>query len=113
MRIYNNGDNIYTGSLQCGGGFDAYLQIELSDIEVKSIQFIKLKAMNVGLSSAVSVDKIKESVELALQSFINKTGKIYFIKTVSYIPNDSTHYHLYSRIVYEILNRIYTNSKFN
>jgi hypothetical protein len=113
LKIYNKGDNIYVGALQCGGGLDAYLQIELSDIEVKSIQFIKLKAMNIGLSDAVSVDKIKESVELALQSFFNKTGKIYYIKTVSYIPNDSTHYHLHTRIVYQILNRIYTNSKFN
>ena len=82
MKIYNKGDNIYVGALQCGGGLDAYLQIELSDIEVKSIQFIKLKAMNIGLSDAVSVDKIKESVELALQSFFNKTGKIYYIKTL-------------------------------
>ena len=113
MKIYNKGDNIYVGALQCGGRLDAYLQIELSDIEVKSIQFIKLKAMNIGLSDAVSVDKIKESVELALQSFFNKTGKIYYIKTVSYIPNDSTHYHLHTRIVYQILNRIYTNIKFN
>ncbi|MEL0646200.1 hypothetical protein V6248_02095 [Pseudoalteromonas agarivorans] len=113
MKIYNKGDNIYVGALQCGGGLDAYLQIELSDIEVKRTQFVKLKAMNVGLGDAVSVDKIKKSVELALQLFFNKTGKIYYIKTVSYIPNDSTHYHLHTRIVYQILNCIYTNSKFN
>ena len=112
MPLYRKQGNTYISALQCGAGLDAYLQIELSDVEVEKISYVELKPMKVGLSTGISLDKIKESVQLGLKSFYEKTGKRYYIKKVGYIPNDSTHYHLHARIVYQVLNRIYSGGEF-
>jgi len=112
LPLYRKQGNTYIGVLQCGSGLDAYLQIELSDAEVDEINYVELKPLVVSLSSGVSLDKIKESVGAGLELFFEKTGKSYNIKKVGYIPNDSTHYHLHTRIVFQLLERIYTGGEF-
>ncbi|PCJ35159.1 MAG: hypothetical protein COA99_14055, partial [Moraxellaceae bacterium] len=110
--IYRKEGNAYISALQCGAGRDAYLSLELSETEIDEIEFYALEPMKRGLSKGVDLDKLREAVFRGIVGASETTGKKHNVKRVGYIPNDSEHYDLHSRIAYNILERIHSGGEF-
>ena len=112
MPFFGKSENFYIGSLQCGAGRDAYLQIELSESPCKVEELFALQPIEKGLSEGVDPQKLKSSVQESLAKTNEHFGKEYFIKSIRYIPNDSTHYDLHGRLVFEIIKHLRNGGNF-
>ena len=112
MPFFGKNEKFYIGSLQCGGGRDAYLQIELSESPCEIEELFALQPLKSGLSEGVDPDKIRSSVKESLAKTNEYFGKEYFIKNVGYVPNDSKHYDLHGRLVFEIINHLRNGGTF-
>jgi hypothetical protein len=112
MPLFARKGGKYIGALQCGAGLDAYLEFELSKEKPPQIEMYSLKPIKYGLSGGVDPEKIKKSaIEGALFAY-KETGVRYFLKSIGYVPNDSRHYDLYSRIVCSTIIRVCEGGEF-
>lgn len=62
--------------------------------------------MQFGLSDGVSPEKIREATVDAADRAAREFGTRYYLKTIGYIPNDSRHYRLHGRCVWEIIRHL-------
>jgi len=112
MSLYRKEGNTYISALQCGGGLDAHLRLELSDTEIDGIEYYALEPMKNGLSKGIDLNKLREYVLKGIEEASKATGQKFNVRRVSYIPNDSTHYHLHRSIAFNILERIHSGWEF-
>jgi len=100
----------YICSVQCGAGRDAYLRIKFGSSQ--EIKMTALDPIKNGLSQGVEPEKIMNSVLDMLPQINEKFKTNYSIAELQYIPNDSTHYDLYARVVYEVIKHRSNNGEF-
>lgn len=112
MPFFGRNDNLYICSFQCGAGRDAYLQIELTENKCEVESIFELQPMEHGLSKGVNPKRIQEAVVDALDKTNEHFQSNYFIRRIGYIPNDSIHYYLHGRIVFEIIKHLRNGGEF-
>lgn len=106
-----NGDR-YRCTIQCGAGLDVILEFELSTEPVESLRTYALPELENGLSDGVDPKAIQEAADKGLRYAVEKFGKKYYFKSIGYCPNDSKHYDLHARCVWETIRHIQTGGTF-
>ncbi len=112
MPLFAKKGNKYVGALQCGAGMDAYLEFEISREEISDIEMYSLPSIKYGLSEGVDPSKIMQSAIEGAEAAFEVTGTRYYLKSIGYIPNDSRHYDLHSRIVRTTIIRLQEGGEF-
>jgi len=112
MPIFGKKGTHYICSLQCGAGKDAHLKFELSHDYVENIEIHKLEPIICSTSKGVDPKQILEQAIEGAKQASKDFNKNYFIKSISYIPNDSPNYDLHKRIVWEVIKHIENNGQF-
>ena len=112
MPFFGKKGTKYVGAFQCGAGRDAYLEFELTDKEEDNIEIYALEPIQYGLSEGVNPQEILKSEKIATDKAYEKTKQRYYIKSIGYVPNDSTHYDIHERIVYSVIEHIHNDGEF-
>ncbi len=112
MPLFAKRDKTYIGALQCGAGRDAYLEFELTESGELEPELYAKQPMKYSLSSGVNPEEIKKAALEGMQLANEKFGTNYQLKKIGYVPNDSTHYDLHTRVVYIVLQRIFEGGEF-
>mgnify|MGYP005670448721 CR=1 FL=1 len=112
MQFFGKNEKYYVGSLHCGAGRSAFLQIELSRTPCDIEEMSALPPIKHGLSDGVDPIRIKQSAQDSLEKANNYLGTEYYIRKIAYVPNDSTHYDLHGRLVFEIIRHLENGGEF-
>ena len=79
-------DNRYVGSIQCGAGRDAYLQLELSDEACSELQVLPVPWLSSEDDGSVEPESIRKAVVSAQKSILTKYNRTFNVKKVWYLP---------------------------
>lgn len=112
MPLFGRKGNKYVGAVQCGGGLDAFLEFELSRSPVEKIEMYALPPMKHGLSEGVESEKILAAAVEGAKQAAEDHGECYYVKCIGYVPNDSLHYRLHKRVVWETIRHIARGGEF-
>lgn len=112
MPLFARRGKNYVCSVQCGAGRDAFIEVEFAGALVEEVELFELPPARFGLSKGVDPLLILEAARDGCTAASNEFGSTFYLKRVGYVPNDSRHYDLHSRCVWEIIRHLVKGGEF-